>query len=412
MLSNNLTAYRKGQSCETSLIGLVERWKQAVDNRNVVGVLSTDMSKAFNSLHPPLLINKLRAYGFSTDSLALMRSYFRDRKNRVRISQNASSGWYTTTRGCPQGSAFGPLLWNVFQNDLHFSTDENRLFMYADDHQLFSVAKTTNEAECFLTEEGNNISQWYNNNLLQGNFSKYQVMCLGPRNYHKDLHIVINDTVIDQKSEITLLGVTLDDQLSFSSHVRNICRKVSCQTGVLLRLRNLIPTSAKLHIVKFAILPYLTYCQTVWHFCRSSDARKLERIQERALRAVYCDNKSTYEELLQRAKLPTLHTRRLQAIAIIMYKVKKGLAPSYIADLFIVTNSHYHLRNSDFVIPRFRTVTYGKHSLTYLGPVIWSKLDKFIRSSESLDIFKYRIKKVNFKTLLDNTCKDCLLCNN
>ena len=411
MLSNNLTAYRKGQSCETSLIGLVERWKQAVDNRNVVGVLSTDMSKAFDSLHPPLLINKLRAYGFSTDSLALMRSYFRDRKNRVRISQNASSGWYTTTRSCPQLSAFGPL-WNVFQNDLHFSTDENRLFMYADDHQLFSVAKTTNEAGCFLTEEGNNISQWYNNNLLQGNFSKYQVMCLGPRNYHKDLHIVINDTVIDQKSEITLLGVTLDDQLSFSSHVRNICRNQSEETGVLLRLRNLIPTSAKLHIVKFAILPYLTYCRTVRHFCRSSDARKLERIQERALRAVYCDNKSTYEELLQRAKLPTLHTRRLQAIAIIMYKVKKGLAPSYIADLFIVTNSQYRLRNSDFVIPRFRTVTYGKHSLTCLGPVIWSKLDKFIRSSESLDIFKYRIKKVNFKTLLDNTCKDCLLCNN
>ena len=80
-------------------------------------------------------------------------------------------------------------------------------------------------------------------------------MCLGPRNYHKDLHIVINDTVIDQKSEITLLGVTLDDQLSFSSHVRNICRKVSCQTGVLLRLRNLIPTSAKLHLLN--LLYYL-----------------------------------------------------------------------------------------------------------------------------------------------------------
>ena len=83
------------------------------------------------------------------------------------------------------------------------------------------------------------------------------VVCLGQRNYHKDLHIVINDTVIDQKSEITLLGVTLDDQLSFSSHVRNVCRNVSCQTGVLLRLRKLIPTSAKLYIVKFAILPGL-----------------------------------------------------------------------------------------------------------------------------------------------------------
>ena len=137
----------------------------------------------------------------------------------------------------------------------------------------------------------------------------------GPEELSKDLHIVINDTVIDQKPEVTLLGVTLDNQLSFSSHVSNVCRKASCQTGVLLRLRNFIPTSAKLHIVKFAILPHLTYCQTVWHFCRSSDARKLERIQERALRAVYCDNKSTYEELLQRAKLRTLHTRQLQAIA-------------------------------------------------------------------------------------------------
>ena len=68
------------------------------------------------------------------------------------------------------------------------------------------------------------------------------VVCLGQRNYHKDLHIVINDTVII---------------LSFSSHVRNVCRNVSCQTGVLLRLRKLIPTSAKLYIVKFAILPGL-----------------------------------------------------------------------------------------------------------------------------------------------------------
>ena len=108
MLSNNLTAYRKDQNCETSLTGVVERWKKAVDNGNVVGVLPTDTSKAFDSLYPPLLINKLRAYGFSDNSLTLMRSYFTNRKNRVRISQEKASDWYATMRGCPQGSAFGP----------------------------------------------------------------------------------------------------------------------------------------------------------------------------------------------------------------------------------------------------------------------------------------------------------------
>ena len=170
MLSHNLTAYRKNHSCETSLIGLVERWKQAVDNKNIVRVLSTDMSKAFDSLYPPLLINKLKAYGFSNNSPALMRSYFTNRKNRVKISQQIASDWCTTKRGCPQGSAFGPLLWNVFQNDLHLTTEENKLFMYADDHQLFSVAKSAKEVEHTLNEGGNNISDWYNNNLLQGNF--------------------------------------------------------------------------------------------------------------------------------------------------------------------------------------------------------------------------------------------------
>ena len=85
---------------------------------------------------------------------------------------------------------------------------------------------------------------------------------------------------------------------------------------------------------------------------------------------------------MKRARLPTLHTRRLQVIAIIMYKVKNGLTPPYIMDLFVVTSSQYQLRNSDLTKPRFSTVTRGKHSLTYLGPAIWSKLDSSIRSSE------------------------------
>ena len=107
------------------------------------------MSKAFDSLHPPLLINKLKAYSFSNNSLALMRSYFRNRKNGEDQSRYNKQLVYDHER-LSQESAFRPLLWNVFQNDLHFSIDENRLFMYADDHQLFSKARTTNEAECFF----------------------------------------------------------------------------------------------------------------------------------------------------------------------------------------------------------------------------------------------------------------------
>ena len=80
-LSNCLTAYRKQNSCKTTLIKLMEDWKEALDHSNVVGILSTDLSKAFDSLHPPLLLAKLKAYGFEDFAIGLMRSYFSYRRN-------------------------------------------------------------------------------------------------------------------------------------------------------------------------------------------------------------------------------------------------------------------------------------------------------------------------------------------
>lgn len=100
--------------------------------------------------------------------------------------------------------------------------------------------------------------------------------------------------------------------------------------GVLTRLRNILSSRAKLITYESAILPQLTYCHFVWNFCRSSDNRKLEQIQERTSRAIYNRKSGTFDELLQLAKLPTLKNRGLQDIAILTYKVKNELCPSYI----------------------------------------------------------------------------------
>lgn len=215
------------------------------------------------------------------------------------------------------------------------------------------------------------------------------------------LHCEVGNHLLSEKSwEFqSVLSLTTLACIVYSVLLRFSLEK-SYQTGVLLRLRNLILTSAKLHIVKFAKLPHLTYCQTVWYIFVLASNQKTKTNSRTSNK---CDNKSTYDEISQRTKLQTLHTWRLQTIAIIMYKVKSGLAPPYIADLFVVINSRYDLRNSDFAIPRFRTVPNGKHSRSYLGPVIWSKLEKSIRSSKSLGIlfFKKRINLDNFTILLD-----------
>ena len=106
------------------------------------------------------------------------------------------------------------------------------------------------------------------------------------RNENKQINIKIGDQAIKTTDNIKLLGVNFDDNLIFSQHISELCKKASERVGVLARLRNLITTETKLLLYKTAIMPYLTYCHHTWHFCKASDTRKVERIQERALRIV------------------------------------------------------------------------------------------------------------------------------
>ena len=223
-------------------------------------------------------------------------------------------------------------------------------------------------------------------------------MLLGRKNKNEDspsISVKIDEQVIKSSPDMKLLGVTLDDELSFSAHISDICKKASKKVGVLVRLRNMIPREAKLQLYKSAILPNLT-----------SDAQKLERVQERALRAIYNDRNATYEELLKKGRLSSLKNRRLQDILILMYKVKNSLAPEHVCNMFFQQDRHYNLR-SDFPVPRYKTVKYGKHSIRYLGPHIWGKISQELRSKTSLQAFRKGVRALNASGLLDGTCGCC-----
>jgi len=131
----------------------------------------------------------------------------------------------------------------------------------------------------------------YKENLLQANPQKYQILTIDPHSSTKTpghaLTMKFDGHEVKSSDYLKILGVTIDTKLAFSEHISDICKKTSCKVGVLLRLRDLIPWSEKLQLYKSNSLPHLTYCDIVWHFCKSSDKKKVERIQEHALRAVF-----------------------------------------------------------------------------------------------------------------------------
>ena len=101
----------------SKLVLYPEDWKQAMESKELVCILSTDISKAFDSLSHSLTLKKLEEHGFESTALNLIRSFFHNRQNRVRIG-NTKSNWEQMSREYPQGSSFGSLFWNLFQNDL------------------------------------------------------------------------------------------------------------------------------------------------------------------------------------------------------------------------------------------------------------------------------------------------------
>ena len=122
---------------------------------------------------------------------------------------------------------------------------------------------------------------------------------------------------------------------------------------------------------------------------------KINRLHERALRIVYKDDTLSFDELLEKDNSVTTHSRNLQTLATELYKAKHDLLPVIIKNVFL--NKHQQMlklrSQADFFSPQINTVHYGQDSMKYLGPKIWDIVPEDIKNSESLEIFKSKIKK-------------------
>ena len=167
------------------------------------------MSKAFAFLYQPLMLAKFKAYSVGDNSVKLLYSYFTDRYHRVKLGPVVSE--WEVSRGCPQGSAFGPLLWNNYQNDVDIDVNLN---MHADDHQLYAMSSDREIVNANLTHSAKVAPEWYTSNFIKGNLDKYRVLLLGsePGN---NIHVVIDNEVVVSTDCLKLLGVSIDRHLHF-----------------------------------------------------------------------------------------------------------------------------------------------------------------------------------------------------
>ena len=387
-----LSAYRKKYGCEHVLVKLVDSWKKAMDNDQYVGTVLMDLSKAFDCIPHALLIAKMNAYGLSMNACSLLISYLTGRFQRVKLS-DCKSTWQEMKKGVPQGSCLGPLLFNIFINDLFCFMEKCDLVNYADDNTLSCTGPNVEIMLQALRVDTKNALNWFKINFMKANPEKFQVMFLksftSPEEFPNYL-VLETEVTIERKSHVKLLGVTIDEKLTFDSHVQNICKKASKQVNILYRFKKIFTREEKAAVYRSFVLANFNYCPIVWNFCGQTQIKQMERIQERALRFLLNDFNSNYDQLLEAAGYESLHLRRLKAIACEVFKSLHALNPSYMMDLFKRKYLTYDLRDGNILVqPDFKKVRYGRNTFSYYGAHIWNLLPNHLKE-EANDVQTFK----------------------
>ena len=382
----SLSGYLRGHSCCTALLKMTEDWRESLDKREAVVAVAVDLSKA---VCHSLLLAKLKAFGFSERALKLMTSYLCDRKQRVKLD-GVYSRWRTVKTGVPQGSLLGPLLFNLYMNDLNYFVKDTSLRLYADDTTGYASDTSPAILEYVINSDLKIVTNWLQHNYLQINAKKTQAMAIGPISSYA-YNITLQNCKIDLTECLRILGVTLDRKLSFKPHILEQLKKACAKAAALRKFRKFIPMDVMIRLYKAYVLPHLEYCSPLFLGISDGLSNKLEDINFYILRTILGYSKSvSYSFILNSiAKMQCLKTRRqIQSLAMV-YKCMNEQGPEYSRNFFNILSVNYNLRGSGtrLRLPSFN-LEYKHKSWSFLTVKLWNSIPPQIRESDTFAKFK------------------------
>ena len=303
-LNSILCGFRKRHSTQHALFKLLQAWQKELDKGGLVG-------KA---------------------ALNLISNYLSHRKQRTKIGSSYSD-WYEIIRGVPQGSILGPLLFNIFVNDLFLFIEKTKICNFADDNTIYSCNNNLQTILKNLKHDMVNVLKWFKVNSMKANPKKFQFMILG-KSTRQTIILNINNIEITESQNVELLGLTIDNRLTFKDH-NMLCRRASYKLHALRRIRKCLTLEKSKLLYNAFISNQFNYASIICMFCPKQDYLEVEKIHYKALKIVYNSNEC-YEKLLIQNNEVSIHQKQLRTLATEIYKSLTDVNPDFMKNYFSI----------------------------------------------------------------------------
>ena len=189
-----------------------------------------------------------------------------------------------------------PLLFNIYFNDLFYFFEQTGAINYADDTNLYACDMDLGNLMRRVEHDSLIAIEWFECKYMKLNRGKCHLLVAG--NKHAHLWVNVGESLIWESKQEKILGVTIDRNLKFEEHVKNILALASRKLTALARMSHILNFSKLRLLIKSFVESQFAYCPLVWMFCSRTMNNKINKLQERALRILYKDDVSSFEELL------------------------------------------------------------------------------------------------------------------
>jgi hypothetical protein len=271
---NGQHGFRAFHSCESALHELISFLNETKNKKLIALLLFIDFKKAFDLVDSNLLIKKLFHYGFSNEALDLIKNYFYNRKQKVKI-KDTFSDLLLNLLGVPQGSVLGPLFFIIFINDLAFLLKDLMAKLFADDTTLIDTHENMDVLITKFKKKLEVLINWCKYNKLDINWSKTDFMFVTSKRIKAPKVIEITTGVfVKVVEQFKLLGVTIDNKLNFETYASMIKKSVNRKFYSIKRLFYLCQ-SVKLQFFKSFIMPHFDYCSTIFCYFPKATLQKI-----------------------------------------------------------------------------------------------------------------------------------------